>query len=138
MSAEIKLLRKGSVGIIGTYRNAEHHAKNCLPLIKILEAIITSYAHDEDYESFKWEQGNNIHIITRNLDGAQLAFRPYSDHETWGIDVLAKFARSDEMRLVTITNPETASLFGVFLGEFLLVQENLYGAKEHKNNSRAE
>ena len=128
-----KLLRKGSTGLEGSLRNAEHHALPTVPLIKLLSSIIESYG---DFD-FTWEQGNNVHLVIRE-DGACLCFRPFSDKDSWGIDVLAKFSRSMEMRLVTICNVHEATAFGTFLGEFLLCPENLYGAKEHKNNSRAE
>lgn len=134
MTVKISLLRKGSRGISATYENANHHAQSTVHLIKILETAITAYGNDYD---FKWDQGNNIHLITRS-DGSQLALRPFSNHHEWGIDVLAKFSRSQEMRLCSITNTHEANIFLLFLGEFLCYLENNYGEKEHKNNSRAE
>lgn len=137
MVATIKRLRTSSQGISGTYANANHHAKDCLPLIKQIEFTLTQLG---DFYDFVWEQGNNVHVIHRK-DGARITFRPYvSPDQDWGIDVLAKFSRSDEMSLFAITDITEAQSACNFLTEFLDrgVEVNTYGSKEHNNNSRVE
>lgn len=130
----IKLLRKGSLGLEGTIKNAKHHAKPCIPLINGITSAILGFG--EEY-NFTWVQGNNVHLITR-ANGDSLVFRPFSDQEDWGIDVLSRFSRTNEMRLFTITSVHEIGFLGTFLGEFLYCPENNYGSKEHANNSRAE
>lgn len=78
---KIKLLRKGSKGIVGTYANAKHHARPCLPMVKFLEKTIKKLGAKE------WIQGHNVHkLIFEN--GVTLVFRPLltNDHE-WGIRI---------------------------------------------------
>lgn len=143
MTVTVKKLRTSSQGITGTYANAHHHATACLPLIDQITSIIQGLG--EDYH-FTWQQGNNVHVIHRTnskqeMDGARLTFRPFvSAGGNWGIDVLAKFSRSDEMRLFAVTQLIECFFLGTFLAEFLDagINENAYGSKEHKNNSRAE
>lgn len=137
MTVTIKQLRKISRGIVGTYENANHHAKPCVPLIKILEATITQMGTTYD---FSWEQGNNVHIIERE-DGQKIVLRPFVNGERiWGIDVLSRFSRRDEIPLFSITEISEASFFGIYLELFLLrgMAINTYGSREHRNNSRVQ
>lgn len=131
----VKLLRTSSQGIVGTLANANHHAKACVPLINQIKNILTGLGAEYN---FVWEQGNNVHVIHRE-DGSRLTFRPFcSADREWGIDVLAKFSRSDEMRLFTVTQLSECYQLGSFLLEFLDCSPNTYGDREHNNNSRAE
>ena len=120
------MLRKGSRGMVGTLENAHHHAKDCLPLIDLIGAIILGVGKDFD---FIWMQGNNIHILERE-DGAQIAFRPYKNGDDWGIDVLAKFSRTQEMRLFSILDIDECLNLGTFLYNFFNDYKNTYGVKE--------
>ncbi len=137
MTIKKKLLRTSSKGIEGTLANAEHHAQGAIPLVHSMVSIIDSLGKDYDFE---WQQGNNVHVITRN-DGSRLTFRPFINSErNWGIDVLCKFSRSDEIRLFAVTQISECFFFGSFLTEFLDagININTYGSTEHNNNSRAE
>lgn len=132
-----KLLRTNSQGISGTLANARHHAQECIPLINQIKSIIDGIGEEYD---FTWEQGNNVHVIHR-LDGKRIAFRPFCNTDgDWGIDVLAKFSRSDEMRLFSVTRLNECFQLGNFLLEFIDcgTNPNTYGDREHNNNSRAE
>lgn len=130
MTVTVKKLRKCSKGIAGTIANADHHAKPCLQLIRLIEPTITGLGNDYD---FVWEQGHNIHLLHRD-DGAKIAFRPYSNgNGNWGIDVLSKFSRSQEMRLFTVMNTVDCATLAIFLNEFFSTSRNMYGVREVVN-----
>lgn len=120
---QIKLLRKNSEGIAGTYRNARHHAKPAVPLIQKLEETFQTQLKPYD---FIWEQGHNVHVITTG-DNRKLVFRPFHQPgNIWGIDVLLKNSRTSEVRLMTVRNETDIPLCTEFLTQFITLQPNYY------------
>lgn len=67
--ATLGLGRIDSQGMAGTYRNANCHAKNCLPFIQLLEVV------REDLNIEKWVEAHNVHLF-RTHDGREYKFRP--------------------------------------------------------------
>ena len=131
-------IRKGSRGIEGTYANAEHHARDVLPLIRILHTAVVNYGTLRMIEI--WEQGHNVHIITRD-DGLRLYFRPHRRKHVdgvSGIEVGIKHSRSVEIPLVIIEIAEQAYAFAAFLGSMLSHHKNYYGVSENNNNNEEE
>lgn len=137
MTIKVTKLRTSSLGLDGTYKNAEHHAKDAIPLIKNISQTIINLGESYDFE---WKQGNNVHILITK-DDRKVTFRPFvSENREWGIDVLIKVSNQIEVRLFAITQLCDCMLLGLFLDKFFHDTNftNTYGSKEHRNNSRAE
>ena len=71
---QIELMRSGSIGIQGTYRNAEHHAKNLVLMIHFFERWLRSKSVTKSKLKV-WRQGHNVHEIGTE-DGRKFVFRP--------------------------------------------------------------
>lgn len=69
---QIKFLRSNSFGLSGTIRNADHHAKNILPLVLALSIKVVEWHFDI------WYQGHNVHVF-RTKDNRNVILRPFSD-----------------------------------------------------------
>lgn len=90
MISAIKLLRKDSLGVDGTYRNAKHHAQNLIPIIDALVKELPMMNFKE------WGQAHNVHTVT-TWDNRKFIFRPYSDEGGYaGITLSVKTSRSKE------------------------------------------
>jgi hypothetical protein len=100
----VRLLRKASLGLAGTYRNAHHHAKKLLPIIDALVKELPNTSYKE------WGQAHNVHTIT-TVDGRQFIFRPYTtgNQGYTGISLSLKLSRakSSEIFLFSTTEDET-------------------------------
>jgi hypothetical protein len=118
---ETRLIRKGSLGIAGTLKNAEHHAQPAIPLVKAMIDEI----HDLTDLIKVWHQGHNIHVIESH-DGRKIAFRPYRDVEgEWGIEILIKMSRQLEYPLFQIK-----CLRDVFTASSMI--QNIFSVKQNK------
>jgi hypothetical protein len=98
MDTQINLLRKGSLGIKGTERNADHHAKAVIPYIEVLKAAVPHMGFKE------WKQGHNVHVlITR--DDRVFVLRPiWEDGLGYtGVKLLARVSRTHEIPLIGVT-----------------------------------
>jgi len=96
---EIRLIRKGSKGLDGTYQNANHHAQPTLPLIDV---FVRGIKEELDEVVKIWHQGHNIHVL-ESKDGRKIALRPFRNREgDWGIEMLVKISRSQEFPLFQI------------------------------------
>lgn len=63
------VMRLGSLGIRGTYRNIDHHAQPLQPMVALLAAAV-------EFIPFKtWKQGHNVHAL-ETFDGRVYRFRP--------------------------------------------------------------
>lgn len=98
LKTEVRLLRKDSKGIIGTYENANHHAQLLLPFINELKRTIMKLGFKE------WIQGHNVHeFIT--TDGRKFTLRGIvaknedDVDEYVGIRLSSRVSRSLEIRL---------------------------------------
>lgn len=103
----IKLLRKSSFGIDGTYKNAHHHAQKLLPLIDALVKVIP----ESKYQT--WIQAHNVHIL-ETVDGRKFILRPYSDETRYvGMTVSTKGSRlkSSEVFLFSVRYDENYEFF---------------------------
>lgn len=111
-------LRQGSRGIVGTYENANHHAKSLLDLIQFLEKKIP-----KSNFSF-WRQGHNVHIL-ETMDGRKFVLRPFSQKGIGylGITLSAKFSRSDEMHLYTLYAYKNEFVYETFAKRLLKLAE---------------
>lgn len=120
------MLRKGSIGLKGTYENANHHAKECLPIIDQIVSVI-------DYKKSsiaKWEQGSNVHVLHAN-DGRRMILRAYHSEDVgWGVEVGVRFSREHEIPIMTITTRDGVDNFITVLEAFMKVKENTYGIKK--------
>ena len=99
---EIKLIRTTSKGIAGTHANANHHAQELLPFIKLLEAATPKLGFA------LWKQGHNIHEFV-TAEGRTYTLRPIgnSDGDKWaytGIRLSLRVSRSEEHPLFDATN----------------------------------
>jgi hypothetical protein len=68
-NTSIRIGRKGSTGIEGTLKNANHHAKAVIPLVKALAAILPEAGFKD------WVQFNNVHTLITQ-DGREYNIRP--------------------------------------------------------------
>ena len=122
----ISMLRKGSSGLTGTYENANHHAKPVIPLVDSLVQIIKAHGVKSDVT---WLQGRNIHVLTRH-NGDQLCLRPFYTNKVWGIEVLLKVSRKQEIPILQIFNQQDVAVFSLFFDKFLSLENNGYGKKD--------
>lgn len=91
---EISLVRKDSLGIEGTYRNAKHHAQNLIPFVEYLEREVTTFGFAE------WQQGHNVHIF-HTEDGRRFDLTPYPGYQ--GILLRARVSRSYSIPIAIVT-----------------------------------
>lgn len=94
---KVKLIRKDSLGIEGTVRNAKHHALKILPFIESMQGSVPHLGFKE------WKQGHNVHQFT-TLDGRSFTLRPvWTDEDSYvGIKLSARLSRSKEIPLLAI------------------------------------
>lgn len=99
---EVKLLRKGGKGLVGTIENAHHHAKSMLPFIDALKYAVMSCGFAV------WRQGSNIHEFVTQ-DGQRYTLRPFAQQvdptKPWyaGVRLSLRVSRSQEYRLIDIS-----------------------------------
>jgi len=120
---KITKIRKNSEGLKGTIRNAMHHAKSALPIIKSMVKIIES----KSYHITEWKQGHNVHTIEAK-DGRVLHLRPFLAHGIWGVEVSIKVNKVS-YTLAQIRSVSEVKTFDTLLNAFLTVEENVYGKK---------
>lgn len=91
------MMRRGSIGLAGTYQNIEHHAKRLKPLVDVLAATMPALPFEE------WRQGHNVHLLITK-DRRQFVLRPFSQARQGyvGISLYARFSKSTEMLLFTL------------------------------------
>lgn len=93
-------LRKGGLGIAGTYRNADHHANAVIPFLKVLEVVLPTIGFKE------WHQGHNVHEFV-TLDDRKFTLRAYTrDREYRGIRLSLRISRSCEILLMDAETQE--------------------------------
>jgi hypothetical protein len=93
-------LRANGLGIVGTKRNADHHAEAIKPFIERLEKPLETLGFET------WEQGHNVHQFT-NVEGTKYTLRAFTkNNEYVGIRLAVRVSRSHEIRLIDITNPD--------------------------------
>jgi len=105
MASKVSLLRKGSLGVEGTERNAKHHAKKILPFIAGLKPWMRNLGFAE------WVQGHNVHkLITK--DGRVFVLRPIWTEEDGycGVKVLAAVSRREEIPLIALMDSSEEKL----------------------------
>lgn len=96
---EISLLRKDGDGIIGTVRNANHHAEAILPFIDILAKNMDSLGFSQ------WKQGKNVHEFITG-EGTRYTLRAFiKDKQYFGVRLALRISRSHEIRLIDIVDP---------------------------------
>jgi hypothetical protein len=122
---EIYLLRKGSSGLSGSFENANHHAKPCVPLIHAALAVIEQLSPNIE----KWGQGKNVHVIHAK-DGRKVVFRPYRSKDSWGIELRIQVSRAVEVPIMTFDRLSKVKRLHYILRDFLRVKENFYGQAE--------
>jgi hypothetical protein len=127
---EVKLLRRGSKGLEGTYQNIEHHAIGAFPVVKVLVEIIKA----NQFLIEKWTQGHNTHLIT-SKDNRTLVFTPFKDdlnpHNPYsGVEVRLYVSRTQRVRLFVIDSVQKAYEFDKFLRDFLEIKRNFYGLRK--------
>lgn len=98
----VKLIRKDSKGIQGTYANINCHAQKVESLVKALEP------HGPHFGFKEWRQGHNVHEFTTH-SGMSYTLRPiYTDHEGGrdyiGLRLSLRSSRSVEHRLTDVTS----------------------------------
>jgi len=96
VQTEVKLLRKDSKGIEGSYDNADHHAKAILPFIDAMKDKMTALGFT------LWKTGNNVHEF-HTADGNRYTLRAFRrDGEYVGVRLALRISRSAEYRLIDI------------------------------------
>jgi hypothetical protein len=126
---QVELLRKDSTGIAGTYANARHHAQECLPLVKALEAQVQAFG-------FKtWKQGHNVHLFETH-DGRKFDIVPYAVNGKYkGLELRLRESRSKAHRLAVITELSEIPTFVIILQALAKVhQANERGLFRHQLN----
>lgn len=105
---EVTLLRKDSLGIQGTYRNAEHHAQKILPIIQAIEKQLPKCG------MALHKQGHNVHILEGH-DGRRFDLIGFADDEGYkGVELRVRSSRSSAQRLMLITDiSEVPDLIGM-------------------------
>lgn len=95
---KVRLLRKGSQGIKGTYANIDHHAQSLKPLVQFLESEIK-------YCGFKeWAQGHNVHLFVTH-DERRFTMRGVKGEAGEGyigITLYCRQSRQNEIPLATL------------------------------------
>lgn len=99
----IKLLRKGSRGIEGTYENADHHAKKILPIIEAMEGALKHLGFKEI------KHGHNVHELVTETD-QRYTLRPVyrtiegteDGRDYFGVRLSLRLSRSEEIHLLDI------------------------------------
>lgn len=98
----IEVLRKGSKGLKGTYANIDHHAKKLRPLVEDLVAHLTDKKSPLRPKFARWLQGANVHVFEAD-DGRKFVLRPVRDDGVYeGVQLSARFSRSNEQPLITL------------------------------------
>lgn len=98
MKTHVSLLRKTSLGIKGSVRNAKHHAEAILPFIAAMRNALPLIGFAE------WSQGNNVHEF-RTQDGRRFTLRAFTkDGAYLGVRLALRASRSSEHRLMDITD----------------------------------
>lgn len=132
---EIKPVRKGSLMIKGTYRNADHHAKPCLPMIEFLETAFKTVLIDDIKV---WRQGHNVHFLESKHHDRVLMFRPFHREDEWGIEVSLSVSRSVSFPLFNITDVVELPDAIIFISFFLTAEENMYQRMTEGNKNKPE
>lgn len=100
VSTVTRLMRSDGEGLVGTYRNANHHAEALLLFVKILEPQANTFGFAE------WVQGHNVHEF-RTVDGRRFTLRGYTrDGEYKGLRLSLRLSRSNEVFLMDIESVE--------------------------------
>ena len=98
MVTKISLLRKTSLGIQGTFANANHHAQTLLPMIEALRPQILSMGFTD------WRQGHNVHEFV-TADARRFTLRPFTrDGSYVGLRLSFRLSRSKEIFLTDCDN----------------------------------
>jgi hypothetical protein len=104
----VKLLRSNSLGIKGTYRNANHHAQKLVPLIDALVEALPGTKYKT------WIQAHNVHIL-ETVDGRKFVLRPYTreDEGYVGLTISTKISRSkdSEVYLFSVEHDTDPTVF---------------------------
>jgi hypothetical protein len=120
----ISAIRRGNLGLEGTLRNANCHAKPAIPLVELMAKIIPDLGFKE------WWQGHNIHVL-ETMDGRQFAFRPLvyevsKGEFSWGLRMFLKYSRTTEVPLMDIKSTEDVMKACTFLGQTTDLSLNRY------------
>lgn len=100
---KVSMLRSDGHGIVGTYANADCHAKVVKPLVQALEP------YGEHLGFAEWKQGHNIHVFVAN-DGRKFTLRAFTkDGNYHGIRLSLRVSRSKEIQLHDITEVDEVS-----------------------------
>lgn len=96
----VKLIRKDSQGLKGTYANIDHHAQK----VKLLVQALEPYGKHLGFKI--WNQGHNVHEFTTH-DNTSYTLRPVYDNEEGrdyiGLRLSLRVSRSVEYRLTDVT-----------------------------------
>lgn len=126
---QVQLLRRDSRGIQGTYDNADHHAKKCIPLIASIEKRIGEAGFAVH------RQGHNVHVFETS-DGRKFDMIPFHDGTDYvGIEVRIRKSRSKAERLTVITKVlEVPSLIVMLRMLAKPLPDNYRGQFKHELN----
>ncbi len=134
IQTSIRIGRRGSSGIEGTFRNAEHHAKPVIPLVKALIALLPDAGFKD------WIQYNNVHTLVTQ-DGREFNCRPLVYEfelgkedtreptqygKTWGLRVSCKVSRTEEIALFDIKDMSDVTKAFQFFKQTNSLKKNLY------------
>lgn len=123
-TTNIRIGRKGSLGLEGTIRNANHHAQPTLVLIKALAGLLPRVGFKE------WVQYNNLHTFITH-DGRAYDLRPLvylkeDSTRSWGISVSCRVSRGKEIPLFDIKTLDDVAKAVQFFIATNQVSKNLY------------
>lgn len=90
----VEVIRSGSLGIAGTLKNADHHAKTLLPLLHYLAPKIPTLPLE------RWLQGHNVHVLATK-DSRRFTLRPFAKKGEGylGVRLSLRVSRSIEIPL---------------------------------------
>ena len=133
---ETYMLRKGSRGLAGSFKNAEHHAQAAVPLMHAMLGVINSLS---PYIK-SWGQGHNIHVLESH-DGRKIALRPFYSNddvgnEKWGIEIRIQVSRTVEIPIMTFDRITRTRRAYIVMRDFFKVKKNYYGRTKEQEEEK--
>jgi hypothetical protein len=106
--AELRLIRRDSKGITGTYENVRHHAAALIPYVQFLEVV------REDLSIAWWGEAHNVHVF-QTTDGRHYKFRPLHTVDYVGIELCQTLNNGIEIPVFQITDMTDAPVLLAYL-----------------------
>lgn len=101
----VEILRKGGLGIRGTYANIDHHAHGMDDYVNVLAPAILKL------NIKRWRQGHNVHVF-ETKDGRIFDMVPLVMMDEYsGIRLNLRVSRGTKVRIADLIDPDDAQEF---------------------------